>query len=119
LLLAASYGAAQELGPIYAGIIFLGCVGLAVASFIAFFRSPMRKLIVLESDEDSTSEVQEMEVGLIGTTTTELRPSGKASFVLNSREKQVDVLTNAEFIERDQRVQITKVEGNRVFVVGL
>ena len=51
-------------------------------------------------------------VGLRGTTTTMLLPSGKARF----GDELVDVIADGEVIERNQPVVVVEVRGNRVLV---
>ena len=45
---------------------------------------------------------------------TFLRPAGKARF----GERDIDVVTEGEFIEKDARVKILAIKGNRVVVTG-
>ncbi len=52
-------------------------------------------------------------VGEVGESLTMLRPSGRARF----GEVVVDVVTQGEFIEKGERIQIHEVHGNRVVVV--
>ncbi len=50
--------------------------------------------------------------GIIGKSKTMLRSAGRANFnTLN-----IDVITCGEFIEKDKKIKIVKVEGNKVFV---
>ncbi|HHY66576.1 MAG TPA: hypothetical protein GX517_05160 [Alicyclobacillus sp.] len=51
-------------------------------------------------------------LGKTGTAVTPLRPAGIAEF----GEERVDVVTEGEFIERGEEVQVAEVEGPRVVV---
>jgi membrane-bound serine protease (ClpP class) len=73
-----------------------------------------RKLVLttaLAPGGRSESE-QRLVRGLVGTTLTPLRPAGMASF----DGRKVDVVSNGEFIERGQPVEILRDEGSRVVV---
>jgi membrane-bound serine protease (ClpP class) len=52
-------------------------------------------------------------VGEVGLALTALRPAGRAEF----GDVLLDVVTDGEFIERDECIQIAEVHGNRVVVV--
>lgn len=59
------------------------------------------------------SSVNRLElIGLEGVTVTPLRPSGTALF----ENERIDVVSEGEFIQNDQKVKIVKVEGMRVVV---
>ncbi len=51
-------------------------------------------------------------IGSLGTTTTQLTPSGKAQF----EDRMVDVIAHCEAVERGCHVEVVEVRGNRVFV---
>jgi membrane-bound serine protease (ClpP class) len=51
-------------------------------------------------------------VGQEGVALTTLRPAGMARF----GEKKVDVVSEGEEVERDSRVRVIEVKGNRVVV---
>jgi len=115
-IIIATYIAAQEYGTLYAGLLFLGSTALCALAFYIFFRSPARKLMILEDQLGPDLQESDLSPGLQGTSLSPLRPSGRALFVLSGREKQVDVSANGEFIEQDQLIRISKIEGSRVFV---
>lgn len=59
------------------------------------------------------SSVNRLElIGLEGVTVTQLRPSGTALF----ENERIDVVSEGNFIESDQKVKVVKVEGMRVVV---
>lgn len=53
-------------------------------------------------------------VGTVGTADTDLRPAGRARF----KQGLVDVVSDGEWIRRGTRVQVLRVEGNRVVVAS-
>ena len=116
-LLVATYLASQEHGMLTALAIFLGVGGLGVLAFFIFFRSPASKLIVHHQNLDTgVNDELGLEAGANGMTKTDLRPTGKAVFVIKGNEKQFDVLTGGEFIVKEREVFVTHIEGNRIFV---
>ncbi len=82
------------------------------------FWKRLRPNIVLTSREKSeegyrgTSPAWERFLGKEGKSLTILRPAGRAVF----GEAIVDVVTEGGFINRDSRVKVIKVEGNRIIV---
>jgi membrane-bound serine protease (ClpP class) len=52
-------------------------------------------------------------VGTEGTAATDLRPSGKA-IIGGSR---LDVVTRGDYIERDETIVVSAVEGNQIIVM--
>jgi len=76
------------------------------------------KKITLETEEKKNLGYQtnslptNISVGKIGLSKTILRPAGRATF-----NKQVlDVTTCGDFIDKDKKVCIVKIEGNKIFV---
>ena len=69
---------------------------------------------MLDTEIDSKVNVPDknIEVGMEGRTISRLAPSGKAAFA-NSIE---EVFSQHEFIDENQRVVITKVDGNKIIV---
>ena len=64
---------------------------------------------------DSTAppeETEELKVGDDGIAMTKLRPAGRAKF----RQTVVDVVTEGDLIEKDEKVKIVRIEGNKVVV---
>jgi membrane-bound serine protease (ClpP class) len=54
-------------------------------------------------------------VGKTGIAASALRPAGKAKI----DGELVDVVTLGDFIEKDARVRVLKVDGNRIVVAGV
>lgn len=73
-----------------------------------------RKLVLASalSSGGSSESYQPLHPGLIGTTLTQLRPAGIASF----SGRRVDVVSFGEFIEAGQPIEVLRDEGNRVVV---
>jgi membrane-bound serine protease (ClpP class) len=116
-LIAATYLASRDHGMLAASGIFLGVGGLCVLAFVLFFRSPASQVLVHSQNLDTGSNDEAVvEVGGTGTTKTDLRPSGKAHFVIKGREQQMDVVTGGEFILKDREIKVVRIEGNRIIV---
>lgn len=91
---------------------------LSVLGFFKLFsRSPLWKKMRLESKEakgegfTSGSDLSAL-LNKIGVSAGPLRPSGIA-FIDGRR---IDVLTESLFIDKDKKVKVVKVEGNKVIV---
>jgi len=87
--------------------------------FLSYFFPRLGKLVkgpyldttLAESHADS-HEAWEVKVGELGTAATFLRPAGKARF----GERDIDVVTEGDFIEKGAKVKILDIKGNRVVV---
>lgn len=53
-----------------------------------------------------------IKVGMIGTTASSLRPTGKAMF----GDKYVDVVSDGAYIDHDTRIEVIRLAGNRIIV---
>jgi membrane-bound ClpP family serine protease len=87
---------------------------LFLLGIIFFFRYKTWKPLMLETEIDSKMNVPDINivVGMEGKTISRLAPAGKATFA-NSTE---EVFSQHEFIDENQQVIITKVEGNKIIV---
>ncbi|MCL4454939.1 MAG: hypothetical protein M1157_04780, partial [Deinococcus sp.] len=86
-----------------------------VLMFRLFPRTRIGKGLVLESAiDDSASSKSGLEslLGAIGTALTDLHPAGVARF----GERRVDVVTQGEYISKNEAVRVIQVEGVRVVV---
>lgn len=105
----------------YGMLIVLGCIVIAGLLFWLLmrklakgkFKSP---LILKDEIEEKGSYVSskglsEME-GKIGTTLTDLRPTGTARF----EDRELDVVSSGKFILKGKQVVIVKAEGYRLVV---
>lgn len=103
----------------YGTLAFLAAVVVLIvlcAVFVILIRKKKlyNKFILFEKqqaqdfDESSIADL----IGKEGTTVTPLRPNGKARF----EERQVDVFSEGDFVDRDSRVIVTKINGKNVVV---
>jgi len=91
----------------------------AALVFLSYFFPRLGKLVegpyldtTLASSHADSHEAWEVKAGELGTASTFLRPAGKARF----GERDIDVVTEGDFIEKGTRVKILAVKGNRVVV---
>jgi len=73
-----------------------------------------RVLVMKETEKEATGAVVQHKslVGREGVALTQLRPSGMARF----GDLKVDVVSEGPVIERDARVKVVEVQGNRIVV---
>ena len=100
----------------------LGSFTVAFAAalvFLGYFFPRLSKLVegpyletTLAGSHADSYEVGKVEIGELGTTATFLRPSGKARF----GERNIDVVTEGDFIEKGVKVKIIAIKGSRVVV---
>ena len=113
-LAAGAVAAWTELGPFWGGITAGGSV--VVSAFMLYWlpKSRAGKKMVLEHDHgDAVSqEDRSALVGRRGVTVTPLRPIGRVRFGTD----EVDVMTEGEYIDAEQEVEVMSVEGPRVVV---
>ncbi len=91
----------------------------AALVFLSYFFPRLGKLVegpyldtTLASSHADSHEAWKVKVGELGTAATFLRPAGKARF----GERDIDVITEGDFIEKGTRVKILSIKGNRVVV---
>lgn len=75
-----------------------------------------RKLILKKelknSDGFKAGKIMEIKEGDVGMTLTKLRPVGSCIF----KDEIVDVSTNGEFIDKDRKITVVEIVGNKVIV---
>ena len=96
--------------------VVLGVLLILIGS-LYFITSTNRKkknpLILTSSiNESDQASAHELSLNDEGIALTELRPAGSAMFF----ERKYDVLTSGEFIEKNARIKILKIEGNKIIV---
>ncbi len=98
----------------FAIAIVLSAIGFAIATRIFPESAFMRRLVFLgvQGPDFVTSADQRSLLGAIGIASSYLRPAGVA--VLHG--KRIDVLTEGEFVSAGSAVEVTRVEGARIFV---
>ena len=94
----------------------LGVLLILIGS-LYFITSTNRKkknpLILTSSiNESDQASAHELSLNDEGIALPELRPAGSAMFF----ERKYDVLTSGEFIEKNARIKILKIEGNKIIV---
>ena len=98
----------------------IGLIGAIIAVILLFRMMTKTKFWIkltspgIESNEEgyNTSLGLENLIGVTGVATSDLRPSG---WVLINNEK-IFVVTEGEFVDKDQEIKILSVDGNRVVV---
>ncbi len=113
-LAAGAIAAWTELGPFWGGLT--GAVSIVAAGIMLVWlpKSRVGRQMVLEHSQAQTLS-QEDRTGLIGrrgVTVTPLRPIGRVRF----GSDEVDVVTEGEYIDSQQEVEVMTVEGARVVV---
>ena len=90
-----------------------------VVTVRVFPQTPLYRAVVLGTSQDvargftaQTAEIAESAIGLVGTTTSMLRPAGKGRF----EGKLYDIVSRGDFLEKGEAVRIVRAEGNRYVV---
>jgi len=115
LALAAGATAAwTELGPLWGGVT--GGVSVVAAGAMLYWLPKSRlgrKMVLEHSQADAVSQEDRSELlGRRGITVTPLRPIGRVRF----GSDEVDVMTEGEYVDSKQEVEVMTVEGPRVVV---
>ena len=115
---AGTYLAYQSYGLEGALYAFLISVGLGFTFLILSIKMGMFKRISMKYSEEGeegyvagSGNLGDL-IGKEGVSVTPLRPAGTASV----QNRKVDVVTEGEFIERNARIRVTRIDGNRVIV---
>ena len=98
------------------GILLLLAIALTVSvRSAAKGRFAKSKLVLndVSNNEEKKSDLTYL-VGKEGVARTALRPTGMADF----DGVKLNVITDGEFIEPDEKVKIVRVDGNRILVTG-
>ena len=95
-------------------LIILAVMAIVISLALRFFRKSSVILNDTESTADGYVAVKDMEVflGKEGVATTVLRPAGMAEF----DGVRLNVQADGEYIPKDSRVKVERVEGARVVV---
>ena len=98
-------------------MITLWLIAILVAlilTIIFFFRFKTWKPLMLETEIDSKVNVpdKKLTAGMEGRTISRLAPAGKAVFNGTTEE----VFSQQEFIDENQQIIITKIEGSKIIV---
>ncbi len=113
-LAAGAVAAWTELGPLWGGVT--GGVSIVAAGVMLFWlpKSRIGRKMVLEHSQAEAVSQQDRSalVGRRGITVTPLRPIGRVRF----GSDEVDVMTEGEYVDSNQEVEVMTVEGPRVVV---
>jgi membrane-bound serine protease (ClpP class) len=113
-LAAGAIAAWTELGPLWGGVT--GGVSVVAAGAMLYWLPKSRlgrKMVLEHSQAEAISQKDRSElVGRRGITVTPLRPIGRVRF----GSDEVDVMTEGEYVESNQEVEVMTVEGPRVVV---
>lgn len=98
-------------------ILLLSLIGSVVLVRIVIHSKTWKKIILdTESSQKDGYEVRNRDFDKLlntsGIAYTMLRPAGTAIF----NGKKYDVITEGSFIDRDSKINVVKVEGNRIIV---
>lgn len=116
LILIGTFTAGKHYGVGAAGGLFLASALIVSVAFYVLYRSPFGQILVLKDQLAHPESIQELKVGDSGVTTTDLRPTGKACFVINGRERSFDVMTEGQFLGKQDEVLVSKIEGQKIIV---
>jgi membrane-bound serine protease (ClpP class) len=111
---AGAVAAWTELGPLWGGVSGGVSVVAAVVMLLWLPRSRAgRKMVLEHSQADAVSQRDRRAlIGQRGVTVTPLRPVGRVRF----GSAEVDVMTEGEYVDSHQEVEVMTVEGARVVV---
>lgn len=111
---AGAVAAWTELGSFWGGLT-IGVSLIAAGVMLVWLPKSRaaRRMVLDHSQAEAISQVDRSPLlGRRGFTVTPLRPVGRARF----GSDEVDVMTEGEYIDNDQEVEVTAVEGPRVVV---
>ena len=113
-LAAGAIAAWTELGPLWGGVT--GGVSVVAAGAMLYWLPKSRlgrKMVLEHSQAEAISQEDRSDLlGRRGITVTPLRPIGRVRF----GSDEVDVMTEGEYVESNQEVEVMTVEGPRVVV---
>ncbi|MEM7138768.1 MAG: NfeD family protein [Myxococcota bacterium] len=103
-----------ELGSFWGGVTGVASVFAAGLMLYVVPKSRAGRKMVLQHDQGEAVSQRDRSdlVGRRGVTVTPLRPTGRVRF----GKDEVDVVTEGEYIDPDQEVEVMTVEGPRVVV---
>lgn len=117
-LVIAGYQAYTKLGFLEGTLVSLISVIVIALGIIFVPKTKAVKRMILTQKENkengfvaSSDKLKEL-VGKTGTAESLLRPAG----IANIENERVDVITDGEFIDKDKKIKVVNVEGNKIFV---
>lgn len=117
LLIWGCYHAYIKLNLFWGISVSVVSVSLVIGFFKLFAKSPLWKKMRLESKEakeegfTSSQDLSSL-LNKSGLTVSALRPSGIALI----EGRRIDVIAESLFIDKNKKIKVTRVEGNRVIV---
>ncbi|MBW2210444.1 MAG: NfeD family protein [Deltaproteobacteria bacterium] len=113
-LAAGAIAAWTELGPLWGGVVGGASVLTAGAMLYWLPKSRLgRKMVLEHSQAEAIAQEDRSDLlGRRGVTVTPLRPIGRVRF----GSDEVDVMTEGEYVDSNQEVEVMSVEGPRVVV---
>lgn len=111
---AGAVAAWTELGPLWGGVSAAVSVVAAVGMLVWLPKSRAARRVVLDHSQAHTHSQKDRRalVGRRGIAVTPLRPTGRARF----GRDEVDVVTEGEYIDARQEIEVTAVQGPLVVV---
>ncbi len=102
------------IGIIFVTVDMFLIPALVIIGLKLLAKSPVTLRKELSSKDGVTSQSQTLSsyTGLSGTTLTDLRPAGIALI----EGKRLDVVSNGEYIEKNSKVTVSEISGNRIVV---
>ena len=99
---------------ILTGILIVICAILFVIFFTLLSKKRLPKSLILDASEEGFTGAEDKQylLGKTGTVLSKCRPAGNADF----DGKKVDVVSRGEFIEKDKKIEVIEIEGNRIVV---
>jgi membrane-bound ClpP family serine protease len=104
--------AAQRM--ILTGILVVICAILFVVFFVLLSKRRLPKSLILDTSEKgfTGSEDRSFLLGKTGVVLSTCRPAGNADF----DGLKLDIVSRGEFIEKDRKIEVIEIEGNRIVV---
>lgn len=114
----AIYFTATRYGASAALIVTAIVLAITALAIFLSFRSATKgrlsktSLILNETEQAVTATLPELNPGDEGITLTPLRPAGTVLF----GEARLDAVTEGDFVQKDQKVRILRIDGSRIVV---
>lgn len=114
----AIYFTATRHGASSALILTAIVLGITILAIFFSFRSATKgrlsktALILNETEQTVSESLPGLNPGDEGVAVTPLRPAGTAVF----GERRLDVMTEGDFVQKDQKVRILRIDGTRITV---
>ena len=104
-----------ELGTLAGNITLISTLMVTIAAVVIILRSKTWRKLMLKTEIDGKmNEINEekIQIGMEGITVSRLAPMGKGKF----EGETVEVSSILGFVDENQTIIITKIEGNKIYV---